>query len=98
MESNIQYETADLVISTDSPRFEQASLTAANNLNVKSICIPTLFGNREIADRLYQKTKSDIYRPNYDYACVAHKKTKMNILKAEKKKTRFNNCDRLTNI
>lgn len=86
MESIIHHEAVDLVISTDSPRFEQASLTAANNLNVKSICIPTLFGNREIADKLYQKTKSDIYRPNYDYAYVAHNKTKMNILKAEKKR------------
>jgi hypothetical protein len=86
MESIIQYEAVDQVVSTDSPRFEQASLTAANNLNVKSICVPTLFGNREIADRLYQKTKSDIYRPNYDFAYVAHNKTKTNILKAEKKR------------
>ena len=93
MESIIQYEAVDLVISTDSPRFEQASLTAANNLNVKSICIPTLFGNREIADRLYQKTKSDIYRPNYDYVCVAHKKNKDEHTESRKKKTRFNNCD-----
>lgn len=79
----ITSEGADVVIATDSPRFEQAALSAAKILDVKALCIPTLFGNREIADQLFAETNSDLYRPKYDVACVGHEKAKENILRLQ---------------
>jgi hypothetical protein len=83
MKRIISNENANVVVATDSPRFEQAALSAANELAIKSICIPTLFGNREISDKMLHETNSTFYRPKYDFAYVAHIKAKINILNSE---------------
>lgn len=41
----LDYEKVDLLITTNSPRFEKASLIAAKELNIKSIQIEDLFGD-----------------------------------------------------
>lgn len=44
LERYLQESKPDLVVATNSPRAEQAALTAAGNLGIPSICIVDLFG------------------------------------------------------
>jgi len=83
MTTIIKSLSANIVIATDSPRYEQAALTASFRTGAESICIPTLFGNREIADELHSSTGLTMYLPQYHTALVSHQLAKGRILERE---------------
>ncbi len=48
MERFLSNESPDLVVATNAPRSEQAAITAAGNLGIKSICLVDLFALQEV--------------------------------------------------
>jgi len=64
----LDYENIDLLITTNSPRFEKASLFAAKELNIKSIQIIDLFGD-------------DLMEQNATYTIVMNEMVKNKLIK-----------------
>lgn len=64
----LDYENIDLVITTNSPRFEKASLLAAKELNIKTIQIIDLFAD-------------DLIEQNANYTIVINEVVKNNLIK-----------------
>ena len=83
MERVLKDEDPNLVITTNSPRYEKATLIAAKNLNIISLSIEDLFGvegvqntSKELVDFFQDK----IYEKAYgDYVCVLSEITKKNL-------------------
>jgi hypothetical protein len=64
----LEYENIDLVITTNSPRFEKASLLASKELDIKSIQIVDLFGD-------------DLIKQNATYIIVMNEMVKNKLIK-----------------
>ena len=83
MERVLKNENPDLVITTNSPRYEKATLIVAKNLDIVSLSIEDLFGvegvqntSKELIDFFQDK----IYEKAYgDYVCVLSEITKKNL-------------------
>ncbi|MCT7614608.1 hypothetical protein [Aliarcobacter butzleri] len=96
MKKILEYEDISLVVTTTSPRFEEASLTAANELGIETIQILDLFGelyplpranhiicmNNYISESL--KKQGLIENKYYHFGQPAIEKTVKNILSVDK--------------
>lgn len=96
MKKILEYEDISLVVTTTSPRFEEASLTAANELGIETIQILDLFGelyplpranhiicmNNYISESL--KKQGLIKNKYYHFGQPAIEKTVKNILSVDK--------------
>ena len=96
MKNILEYEKTSLVVTTTSPRFEEASLTAANELGIETIQILDLFGelyplpranhiicmNNYISESL--KKQGLIENKYYHFGQPAIEKTVKNILSVDK--------------
>lgn len=97
MKKILEYENISLVVTTTSPRFEEASIIAANELGIKTLQILDLFGelyplpkanhivcmNKSIAKSLKQQ---GLVETNYHYlGQPAIEKTVKNILSIDKR-------------
>lgn len=82
MERVLKNENPNLVVTTNSPRYEKATLIAAKNLNITSLSIEDLFGKDgpETTVVLEKFFHDQIYQKVYgDYVCVLSEITKKNL-------------------
>ncbi|WP_314347420.1 hypothetical protein [Fusobacterium massiliense] len=82
MERVLKNENPTLVITTNSPRYEKATLIASKNLNIKSLSIEDLFGKESSNIELEVKHffNNNMYEKVYgDYVCVLSEITKKNL-------------------
>ena len=100
MKNILEYEKTSLVVTTTSPRFEEASLIAANELGIETIQILDLFGelyplpranhiicmNNYISESL--KKQGLIENKYYHFGQPAIEKTVKNILSVDKLQTK----------
>ncbi len=100
MKNILEYEKTSLVVTTTSPRFEEASLIAANELGIETIQILDLFGelyplpranhiicmNNYISESL--KRQGLIENKYYHFGQPAIEKTVKNILSVDKLQTK----------
>lgn len=78
MENILQKVNPDLVITTNSPRYEKATLIAAKNLNIKTLSIEDLFGVsgigvfRNLSKELIKFFNNNMYENIYgDCLCIS---------------------------
>ncbi len=82
MERVLKSENPNLVITTNSPRYEKATLIAAKNLDITSLSIEDLFGkdDSEVTVVLEKFFNDQLYQKVYgDYVCVLSEITKKNL-------------------
>ena len=83
MKRVLRKETPNLVITTNSPRYEKATLIAAKNLNIKTLSIEDLFGvGRKIdSDEMIEFFNDTIYeRVCGENLCIISEESKKNLL------------------
>ena len=82
MERVLKSENPSLVITTNSPRYEKATLIAAKNLDITSLSIEDLFGkdDSEVTVALEKFFNDQLYQKVYgDYVCVLSEIAKKNL-------------------
>lgn len=83
MKRVLRKENPNLVITTNSPRYEKATLIAAKNLNIKTLSIEDLFGvGRKIdSDEMIEFFNDTIYeRVCGENLCIISEESKKNLL------------------
>lgn len=84
MKKILEHEKPDLVITTNSPRYERAALIAAKNLNIKTLSIEDLFGveDKSMSTEIARFFNDNLYEEIYgDYVCVMSQKAIKNLVK-----------------
>ena len=82
MERVLKSENPNLVVTTNSPRYEKATLIAAKNLNIKSLSVEDQFGkdDSEVTVALEKFFNDQLYQKVYgDYVCVLSEIAKKNL-------------------
>ena len=87
MEKILKQEKPNILITTNSPRYERASLIAAKKMGIKNLTIEDLFGVKDgaVSSEMANYFNDEIYEDIYgEYLCVISEESKRNL---EKNKT-----------
>ena len=89
MEKILKKEKPDMVITTNSPRYERAALIAAKRMGIKNLSVEDLFGVKDeaVSSEMANYFKDEIYEDIYgNYLCVISEESKKNLEKNKVKK------------
>lgn len=89
MKRILKQEKPDMVITTNSPRYERAALIAAKEMGIKNLSIEDLFGVKDeaVSTEMANYFDNDIYENIYgDYLCIISEESKKNLEKSKVKK------------
>ena len=86
MKKILQLEEPDLVVTTNSPRYEKAALIVAKSLNIRTLSIEDLFGveYKIYSDEMVDFFNDTIYKSVYgENLCIISEESKKNLLNAK---------------